>query len=117
MRHTPITAQTHSFESCIARTKDNMERGAEREFDITVEYQIIPGCAQTYGQPGEPSSVEILSVRGVDFDLTEWEYEQLEQEAAEHAADMAEDDAAAYADYRYEQYRDRQMMDRWERGE
>ncbi len=117
MRHTPITAQTHSFESCIARTKDNMERGAEREYEITVEYRIHRGCAQTHTQPGEDDSVEIISVRGVDFDLTEWEYEQLEQEAAEHAADMAEDDAAAYADYRYEQYRDRQMMDRWERGE
>ncbi len=39
-------------------------RGNERNTDVTVTYQFLRGSAQTYGQPAEPDSIEILDIEG-----------------------------------------------------
>ncbi len=101
-----------------------IERGDE-EIEIRVIYDvspIIPAQGPTYdcgGQPEEGGEVEIISVThdGKPFDLTEDEEDALVTECINRSGEDMADEAAAEADYRYEQYRDRQMMDRWERGE
>lgn len=94
-----------------------------RVIDLRVTYSVTPGCPEqgpTYscgGQPAEPDEVEIIAVKhnGQPFTLSDDEEDALLQQAIERVADDMADEAAAEADYRYQEYRDRQLMERWER--
>lgn len=90
----------------------------DSEIEIHVIYDVTPFVAATYWQPAEGGEVEIISVRhgGKPFDLTDAEEAALLQECEERAGDDMEQERAAEADYRYQEYRDRQLMEKWERG-
>lgn len=88
-----------------------------REVELEVTYTCTPLVAATYWQPAEGGECEIetITLNGKPFALTDAEEETLlEQAIARSHEDMA-DDAADEADYRYEQMRYRQMMERWEK--
>jgi hypothetical protein len=87
-----------------------------REIELVVTYSVTPFVAATYWQPAEGGECEIVSVKrdGKEFPLSaEEEDALLEQAIARSAEDWAED-AAAEADWRYQEYRDRLLMEKWE---
>lgn len=94
-----------------------------RELELVVTYNMTPGCPEqgpTYscgGTPADPPEVEIVSVthEGRDFPLSDEEEEALLDQAYERAESDWADEAAAAADYAYEQYRDLLMERQWER--
>jgi hypothetical protein len=97
-----------------------IERG-DFDVELRVTYSVTPFvAARLYGdypQPAEGGEVELISVQhnGKPFKLADEEEEAILQECADRAAsDMAEE-AAAAADWKYQEYRDRQLMERWER--
>ena len=97
-------------------TVDHM--AGRSEIELVVAYTCTPFVAATYWQPAEGGECEIVAVThdGKSFDLSDEEEDALlEQAIARSGGDMAED-AADEADYRYEQHRDRQMMEQWEQG-
>ena len=84
------------------------------DFELDVTYTCTPFVGATYWQPAEGGECEIetITLGGKPFALTDAEEDAvLEQAIARSHEDMAED-AADEADYRYEQMRDRQMMER-----
>lgn len=95
----------------------------KREAEVRVTYSMTPGRPEqgpTYacgGQPAEPPEIEIVSVKqnGKEVFLSDDEMETLEQEAWNRAEDDWRDEQAAEADWRYQEYRDRQLMAQWER--
>lgn len=96
----------------------SVERGDE-EIDVRVAYSVTSFVPATYWQPAEGGEVELLSIRrnGKDFDLSDSEEATILQEAEERAQRDIEDECAAEADWRYQEYRDRQMMAQLERGQ
>lgn len=84
----------------------------QHEFECVITYNVSKSYAATYMQPAEGGEVEIESVRfnGVEFDLTQTEEDAVQAHAEEHASRHLTDEAADYADWQYQQYRDRQMM-------
>jgi hypothetical protein len=102
-------AHTFAFTAYIYRGRSG------REYPVEVTYSVTPGCPEqgpTYacgGQPAEPDVVEIVSavIQGDTYDLTAEEWDQLQDEAEQLAPDALADEAAAYADYRFEEYRER----------
>ena len=95
-----------------------------REVELTVAYSVIAGSPEqgpTYacgGTPADPDEVEIISIHhdGVEISLSNAEEEALLEMAIARSSDDMADEAAAYADYRYQERRDQQMVERWERG-
>ena len=94
-----------------------IERGDD-ELEVRVTYSVSPFIAATYWQPAEGGEVEIIAVKheGKPLNTTDAEYEALLTLAQERAQDDMADEAAAQAEWRYQEYRDRQLMERWERG-
>ena len=87
----------------------------QRPYALEVTYSVSRYSPATYLEPSEGGEVEILSVTldGEEFDLTAAEEDALQTQAEEEAARHLADEAADYADWQYEQYRDRKMMDSW----
>lgn len=83
-----------------------------REIELVVTYSMTPPVAATYWQPGEGGEVEIVSVthEGKPFTLTDAEEDALYEQACERSATDWADEAAEEADWRYQEYRDRQLM-------
>jgi len=91
-----------------------IERGpCQHEVEVQVRYTVSGGTAPTLVDPGAPLEIEVVYV-SLD-DLTDDEWDRIQQECDDDAPSALEDEAATEADYRYEQARDRQMMERWER--
>jgi len=91
----------------------------KREAEVRVTYSVTPPVAATHWQPAEGAEVEILSIRqnGKAVFLSQDEEDVLLEEARDRALQDWEDDKAAEADWRYQEYRDRILMDQWERGQ
>jgi hypothetical protein len=96
-------------------TVDHMVGRHEIELDVT--YSVTPFVPATYWQPAEGGECEIESIthNGKPFALSDAEEDALLEQAIARSHDDMAEDAADEADYRYEQMRDRQMMERWER--
>jgi hypothetical protein len=94
-------------------TSMEVERG-DAVLEVNLEYVANPFVAATQWQPAEGGDVEIAAVTldGASFDLTEAEEAEAYDRCQEHYVEHQEDDAADYADYRYDQMRD----DAWEAG-
>ena len=98
----------------------HIERGDD-ELEVRVTYSVTPFVAATYWQPAEGGEVEVEKAVFVGVDaasmpspLTDAEYDRLTDEAKNRAQDDMEEERAAEADWRYQEYRDRQLMERWE---
>lgn len=103
----------------------SIERGDD-EIDVRVVYDVSPIIpARLYGdypQPAEGGEVEIIKAEFVGVGaasmpspLTDAEYEALQDEAEARAQSDLADEAADRADWRYQEYRDRQLMREWDR--
>lgn len=95
----------------------DIERGDDC-IEVSVCYDVTPFIAATYWQPAEGGEVEIISVNraGIEFPLTDVEEDALLTVCQERAADDISEEAAAHADWRYQEYRDRLLMDKWEQS-
>ncbi len=85
--------------------------------DLRVTYEVTPFVAATYWQPAEGGECEIISVKlyGKEYPTSAEDDEYLLEMAQARAADDWEDERAAEADWRYQEYRDRLLMEAWER--
>jgi hypothetical protein len=94
-----------------------IERG-DTLLDIDVEYTATPFVSATYWQPAEGGEVEIVAVThgGAPFDLTDAEEDMVYTLCERHYVEHQGDDATDYAEYRYDQMRDEQMVSAWEAG-
>ena len=104
-------AYRFSFETSV-------ERGGE-EIDVHVVYSATPVVPATYRQPAEGGEVEIISIKrdGQEFSLTDSEEGKILSECEDRAQADMEEECAAEADWRYQEYRDRQLMAQWECGQ
>ena len=98
-------------------TSMEIERG-DAVFEVNLEYIANPFVAATYWQPAEGGDVEITAITqgGAPFDLTDAEEDAAYTLCERHYVEHQGDDAADYAEYRYDQMRDEQMMSAWEAG-
>ena len=112
-----------TFRHIIERSfVDSCGYEGEADIELEVTYSVtpyIPAQGPTYacgGQPAEGGDVELISVKlgGEEETLTDAEEDALIAVCEKRAAEDCADEAAAEADYRYEEYRNRQMMARWE---
>jgi hypothetical protein len=89
-----------------------------REVELRVTYSMTPVVPATYWQPAEGGEIEIVSVKheGREVTLAPEEEDALLEQAIARSADDWADEQAAEADWRYQEYRDRQLMEKWERG-
>ena len=101
---------THRF-----HFETSIERNDE-EIDVSVTYSVTPFIRATYWQPAEGGEVEIIAVKrdGCHFHLADDEERALIEQCEARASSDMEEERGAEADWLYEQYRDREMMDRWE---
>lgn len=92
-----------------------------REVELVVTYSVTAGRpARLYGDyphPAEPDEIEIVSIKhnGQSITLSDEEEEALWELAIGRAGDDLADEYASEADWRYQEYRDRQLMEKWER--
>jgi hypothetical protein len=94
-----------------------------QEVELVVTYSVTPGCPETGptyacgGTPAEPDEVEIVSVKhsGQPVTLSDEEEEALWEMAIGRAGEDLAEEYASEADWRYQEARDRQLMERWER--
>ena len=95
-------------------TSMEIERG-DTLLDIDVEYTATPFVAATYWQPAEGGDVELVAVthNGAPFALTDAEEDAAYAFCERHYVEHQGDDATDYAEYRYDQMRDEQMMSAW----
>jgi len=98
-------------------TFDTLVTRGDEEIEVRVTYSVSPFVAATYWQPAEGGEVEIISVKrdGQEISLTDAEEGSLLAECEGRAASDIEDENAAKADWRYQEYRDRLLMEKWER--
>lgn len=86
------------------------------ELELRVTYDVTPFREATYWQPAEGGEVELIEAVFVESDthpapLTDAEEAKLIAECEERAGRDLADKAADYADYQYEQYRDRKWRE------
>lgn len=88
-----------------------------REVELVVTYSVTPFVAATYWQPAEGGECEIVSVKhdGREIELSQAEEDALLEMAQARCREDLEEEAAAEADWRYQEYRDRLLMEAWER--
>jgi hypothetical protein len=88
-----------------------------REIELAITYTVTPFIEATYWQPAEGGECEIVSVKheGREFPLSSEEEDALLEQAIARSRDDWADDQAAEADWRYQEYRDRLLMEKWER--
>ena len=108
-----MSGRRFQFETAIERGDD--------EIELRVTYSVTPFIAATYWQPAEGGEVELISAKftGVDAaslpsPLTDAEEAMILRKCEERAEADLGDEAAEEADWRYQEYRDRQLMERWE---
>ena len=97
----------------------------KQEVELVVTYSVTPGCPEqgpTYacgGTPAEPDEVEIVSIKhnGQPVTLSDEEEEALWEIAIGRAGEDLADEYASEADWRYQERRDRQLMEQGERGQ
>lgn len=89
-----------------------------REVELVVTYSVTPFIAATYWQPAEGGEVELISIKhgGQPITLTDAEEDALLKRAEARAADDLGEEAADHAEWRYQEARDLQLMERWEQG-
>lgn len=83
----------------------------EREdevLNIDVTYTVTPVIRATYWQPAEGGEIEITDI-SPNAALTDAEEDAIYDAAVARSYDDMADAAADYADYLYQQYRDRQL--------
>lgn len=107
-------SKTFTFETSITRD--------DYDIDVRVTYSATPFIAATWMQPAEGGEVEIRDVvlinrTAATEPLTDAEDEKLLAECEDRARSDLAEQAADYDDYLYDQHRDRQMTDAWERGQ
>lgn len=85
--------------------------GSECECEVEVTYTFHRGCEATLVDPGEPDSVEVVSVTPIvsDYEPGEIDLEAFADECMAEYADMLAD----AADYRAEQRRDDLLMEQF----
>ncbi|MFE8106943.1 hypothetical protein [Sphingomonas melonis] len=85
--------------------------GSECECEVTVTYVFHRGCKPTLVDPGEPDSVEVISVVPLipEYDLGDVDLEVFADECMANWSDMLADAAEFRADMR----RDHLMMERF----
>ena len=90
----------------------------KRETEVCVTYAVTPGREATRWQPEEYAEVEVVTVEhnGKAVFLSDDEEALLLEEAQERAPQDWAEYKADEADYRYEEYRDRLLEEKWERG-
>lgn len=96
-----------------------------REVELVVTYSVTPEQPETGptyacgGTPAEPAEVELISIKqnGNAITLSDEEEDALLCMAQERCRGDLAEEAAAEADWRYQEYRDRQLMDAWERDQ
>lgn len=92
-----------------------------REAEVRVTYEVSPLIPATYWQPAEGGEVEIVRIgnaaTGMAVFLSQDEEDALLKEAEERAEQDCADEDAAEADWRYQEFRDRQLMEAWERSQ
>lgn len=94
------------------------------DVELVVTYSVTPGRPETGptyscgGTPAEPDEVEIVSIKhnGKPVTLSDAEEERLLEMAIGRAGDDLADEAAAEADWRYQERCDRLLMEKWEQG-
>lgn len=98
----------------------HIDRGDD-ELAVRVTYEVSRYYPATHLQPAEGGDCEIVSATFIDVDaaslpapLTDAEYEVLQAVCEERAQDDAADAASDYADYLYEQHKERRMMAQFE---
>lgn len=93
----------------------SVERGDE-ELDVRVSYSVTSFVPATYWQPAEGGEVELISVKrdGKEFYLSDNEEAKILAECEDRAQSDIEEECAAEADWRYQEYRDRLLMAQWE---
>lgn len=92
------------------------------EVELVVTYSVTPGYPETGptyscgGTPAEPDEVEIVSIKhnGQPITLSDEDEEALWEIAIGRAGDDLADEYASEADWRYQEYRDRLLMDQFE---
>ena len=92
------------------------------EVELVVTYSVAPGCPETGptyscgGTPAEPDEVEIVSIKhnGKPITLSDEDEEALWEIAICRAGDDLADEYASEADWRFQEYRDRLLMDQFE---
>jgi len=101
---------THRF------TFDTLVTRGDEEIEVRVAYSVSHFIDATYWQPAEGGEVEIQSVKkdGTEFQLSDSEEAAILTECEERAASDIGDEKAAEADWRYQERRDRQLMEQWE---
>lgn len=89
-----------------------------QEVELVVTYSVTPFVEATYWQPAEGGEVEIQSIKhnGTPVTLSDGEEEAILAMAEARAADDLAADAADYADWQYQEHRDRLLMAQFERG-
>lgn len=98
-------------------TFDTLVTRGDEEIEVGVTYSVTPFIAATYWQPAEGGEVEIQSVKrdGQEISLTDAEEGSLLAECEGRASSDIDEERAAKADWRYQEYRDRLLMEKWER--
>jgi hypothetical protein len=94
-----------------------------QEVERVVTYCVTPGSPETGpsyacgGTPADPDEVQIVSIKhnGQPIALSDEEEEALWEMAIGRAGDDLADEYASEADWRLQEARDRQLMERWER--
>ena len=94
-----------------------------QEVELVVTYSVRPGCAETGptyacgGTPAEPDEVELISIKqnGQPITLSDEEKEALLQQVIERAGEDSAEEATAEIDWRYQEARDRHLMEKCER--
>lgn len=88
-----------------------------QEVELVVTYSVTPFIEATYWQPAEGGEVEIQSIKhnGQPVTLSDGEEEAILAMAEARAADDMADESAAYADWQYQEHRDRLLMAQFER--
>lgn len=87
------------------------------EVELVVTYSVTPFIEATYWQPAEGGEVEIQSIKhkGQPVTLSDGEEDAILAMAEARAADDMADETAAYADWQYQEHRDRLLMAQFER--
>lgn len=101
-------------------TADHMV--GREEIELVVTYIVTPGSPETGpsyacgGTPAEPDEVEIVSIKhkGHPFCISEEEEQSLLETAIARAGEDMAEEYANEMEWRYQEARDRQLMERFE---
>lgn len=83
-----------------------LDHGGEHELDLVLTYRFVPGYPDSFDEPGQPDSAEVLAARivppgGIEVEVPAWMPALIEADEGLHAAlvaDAREYDAGARAE-------------------